>query len=155
MGNRGVLSPKHALAYGRPSDKNLHITAKAVEERSRFDNQRLCPNISGNVCGAAEHKFIGVDFALDRSIDFCYRDIDHCLTQLCPDTNGEGAVLRIDLAGKVSINAERRFKGHLAGKLRNVADEAEPVVSGDIYSLDTFFSSRNCLSTHGFLFLFS
>src|SRR5215510_2703662 len=107
--DKGAHSLLSVPFYGRaliPENKNLHITAKAVEERSFFDNQRSRPNISGDVCCAAEHKLIGVDFAFNRSIYSCYRDIDDCLTQLCPDTNSEGAILRIDLAGEVSINAE-------------------------------------------------
>jgi hypothetical protein len=123
----------------------------AVEERSLFDNQSPGRNVAGDVCRPAEHKFTGVNFTLDRSVYFRYRNIYYGTTQLRPHTYRKGPLLGTDVAAEVPINAERCFESNFAGKIQDIPNKAEPVVLGYIYSRDAFFASCNCLSTHGFL----
>ena len=138
--------------WGQGSLAVFFEVATAIEERPLLNDQRSRPDISCNTRGMAEYDFLtGVDIALNRSVYFRDANIYRRLSNLRTRTNDKRAVLRFDLPTEIPIDAQCRFERHFARELQDISDEAEPIVFGYICPLDTFITSRNCLSTQRFL----
>ena len=112
--------------------------------------------MAGDVCSATEDQFFTrEDVAFDGAVDLRYGHFDLCMCDFRAGADDQCTVCRDDVAGKVTVNSQHRFKADFAGEIYYVAYETKPIVFVSVrpvaineLRLAAFVAARNCLSSH-------